>query len=107
MGVPTWLARLLGRPPAPAPRPPLIAAGRRVRLRQPLAGSHRVWIQAGAVGIVIGWDAGARQVSVELDAPRTVVTVPWSWVEDEETPPAPPRPAPAPRSTGWFTGLRG
>jgi hypothetical protein len=66
-------------------------AGARVRLRTPLASSHRVWIPAGASGIVVGWDTAARRVSVELDAPRTVVTVPWTWVEE-----APPRAPAAP-----------
>jgi hypothetical protein len=45
-----------------------------------------VWIPAGAAGVVVGWDTPGRRVSVELDAPRTVVTVPWAWVEEE--PPA-------------------
>ena len=85
-----WLAtlrrRLGGRPPLP---PPLIEPGARVRLRTPLASTHRVWIPAGAAGIVVGWDSPARQVSIELDAPRTVITVPWSWIEAEpESPPA-------------------
>ena len=85
MGLSTLLQRLWNPrgprvPPAHAAR---IAPGRRVRLRTPLASSHTVWIPAGAAGIVVGGDAGARQVSVELDTPRTVITVPWSWVEDE------------------------
>jgi hypothetical protein len=78
------------RPPArPLPRrsgPPQL--GQRVLLRQPIASPHRVFIPEGAAGVVIGGDARARQVSVELDAPRTVITVPWAWVEDE--PPEPP-----------------
>lgn len=75
-----WRRRGRGGPSAPTSP---IAPGRRVRLRTPLASSHTVWIPAGAAGIVVGGDAGARQVSVELDSPRTVVTVPWSWIEDE------------------------
>jgi hypothetical protein len=62
-----------------------------VRLRTPLASPHKVWVQAGAVGTVIGWDSPGRQVSLELDTPRTVITVPWSWIEAEpEPPPAEP-----------------
>ena len=81
------LERLLGRrPPGPPPR---LGLGARVRLRQPLASSHTVWIPAGASGIVVGWDAPGRRVSLELDTPRTVVTVPWAWVEGEPEP-APP-----------------
>jgi len=65
---------------------PSFPPGARVRLRTPLASSHKVWIPAGASGIVVGWDAPARRVSIELDAPRTVVTVPWSWVEEAPEP---------------------
>ncbi|HEV8674400.1 MAG TPA: hypothetical protein VGX21_10170 [Methylomirabilota bacterium] len=87
MGVAGWLQslrrRLGGRPPLP---PPLVAPGVRVRLRNPLATSHKVWVPAGAAGIVVGWDTPGRRVSVELDAPRTVVTVPWSWIEAEPPP---------------------
>ncbi len=96
MGFPGWLAalrRLLaGRPPLP---PPIVAPGARIRLRIPLASPHKVWVPAGAVGTVIGWDAPARQVSVELDTPRTVITVPWGWIEEEPeaAPPAPESPA--------------
>ena len=67
--------------------PPSILPGARVRLRTPLASSHKVWIPAGASGIVVGWDALARRVSIELDAPRTVVTVPRAWVEEAQEPP--------------------
>jgi hypothetical protein len=96
MSLSHWLAalrhRLGGRPPLP---PPLIEPGARVRLRTPLASTHRVWVPAGAAGIVVGWDSPARQVSIELDAPRTVITVPWSWIEAEpESPPAETPPAP-------------
>jgi hypothetical protein len=101
MGVARWLdvlrRRLTGQPPLP---PPLVVPGARVRLRTPLANPQRVWIPAGAVGIVIGWNTPARQVSIELDTPRTVITVPWAWIEEEpETPPeaaAPPAPGPGP-----------
>jgi hypothetical protein len=81
------LARLFARRP-PAGPPPRLGLGARVRLRQPLASSHTVWIPAGASGIVVGWDTRARRVSLELDAPRTVVTVPWAWVEDAPEPPS-------------------
>ena len=48
-----------------------------------------MWIPAGAAGIVVGGDAKARRASVELDKPRTVITVPWAWLEAEpDTPPA-------------------
>lgn len=77
--------------------PDHIGPGARVRLRNPLATSQRVWIPEGATGIVVGWDARARRVSVELDTPRTVITVPWAWVEAEPPPAASsggPKPAP-------------
>jgi hypothetical protein len=84
MELPGWLQALRrwlgGRPALP---PALVAPGARVRLRTPLATSHKVWIPAGAVGIVVGWDTPGRQVTLELDRPRTVVTVPWSWIEAE------------------------
>jgi hypothetical protein len=87
------------RPPAreaagPAPRwrpPSRVHVGMRVQLRIPIASPHTTFIPAGATGMVVGGNPKARQVSVELDAPRTVVTVPWSWVEEE------PEPAPAAR----------
>jgi len=79
------LERLFGRRTTAGP-PPRFGLGARVRLRQPLASSHTVWIPAGASGIVVGWDTPGRRVSLELDTPRTVVTVPWAWVE--EAPPA-------------------
>jgi hypothetical protein len=59
----------------------------RVQLRMPIASPHTTWIPAGAAGVVVGGNPKARQVSVELDAPRTVITVPWSWVEEEPQPP--------------------
>ena len=34
----------------------------------------------------MGGDAKARQVSIELDTPRTIITVPWNWVEEEPEP---------------------
>jgi hypothetical protein len=37
---------------------------------------------------VVGGNVKTRQVSIELDAPRTVVTVPWAWVEEEPEPSA-------------------
>jgi hypothetical protein len=97
MAADTWLGTLRrlvgGRPPLP---PPLIEPGARVRLRTPLASPHKVWIQAGAAGVVIGWDAPARQVSIELDTPRTVITVPWAWIEKEPDPPPAEEPAAPP-----------
>ena len=63
----------------------------RVVLRMPIASPHTTWIPAGAAGVVVGGSSKARQVSVELDSPRTVITVPWNWVEEE--------PAPAPGSS--------
>jgi hypothetical protein len=83
--------------PVPRWRPPSrVHVGMRVQLRIPIASPHTTYIPAGAVGVVVGGNPKARQVSVELDAPRTVVTVPWSWVEEEPesakaaTPPDPP-----------------
>jgi hypothetical protein len=67
----------------------MIEPGARLRLRTPLATPHKVWIPAGVTGIVVGWDTPRRRVSIELDAPRTVVTVPWAWVEEEPPDPAP------------------
>ena len=91
MALTDWLGalrrRFARRPPAP---PALVEPGSRVRLRNPLASTHRVWIPAGAAGIVVGWDAPGRRVSIELDTPRTVVTVPWSWIEEEPPPSASP-----------------
>jgi hypothetical protein len=60
----------------------------RVLLRMPIASPHTTWIPAGAAGVVVGGNPKARQVSIELDAPRTVITVPWSWVEEEPAPSA-------------------
>ena len=78
------------RPPAtPVPtwRPPTkVHLGMRVQLRMPIASPHTTWIPAGAAGVVVGGNPKARQVSVELDTPRTVITVPWSWVEEEPAP---------------------
>jgi hypothetical protein len=78
----------------PVPRwtaPTRIYLGMRVQLRQPIASAHTTWIPEGAAGIVVGGNAKKRQVSVELDKPRTVITVPWAWVEEE-----PPGPETAP-----------
>jgi hypothetical protein len=58
----------------------------RVQLRIPIASPHTTWIAAGATGTVVGGDTKARQVSIELDTPRTVITVPWNWVEEEPEP---------------------
>jgi hypothetical protein len=90
VGILQRLGRLLaGR--GPAHPPAHVEPGARVRLRQPLATPHKVWIQSGATGIVVGWDTPERRATVELDAPRTVVTVPWSWLEPEpESPPPDP-----------------
>jgi hypothetical protein len=74
---------------APAPRwraPTRVHIGMRVLLRMPIASPHTTWIPAGAAGVVVGGNPKARQVSVELDSPRTVITVPWSWVEEEPAP---------------------
>ena len=73
------------RPVLPGRRGPVLA-GSRVRLRIPIASPHTVHIPAGAAGIVVGGNPTAKQASVELDAPRTVITVPWSWLEDEPPP---------------------
>ena len=77
--------------PTPAARwraPTRVHVGMRVQLKIPIASPHTTWIAAGATGIVVGGDARARQVSIELDTPRTVITVPWSWVEQEPEPAA-------------------
>ncbi len=79
-------------PAGPVPRwraPSRVHVGMRVRLRIPIASPHTTFIPAGAAGVVVGGTPKGRQVSIELDAPRTMVTVPWSWVEEE------PEPAPA------------
>jgi hypothetical protein len=82
-------------PPRPGWRAPArVQVGMRVRLRMPIASPHTTWIPAGAAGIVVGGNPKRRQVSIELDAPRTVVTVPLAWIEEErETPPDAERPA--------------
>src|SRR5215471_6334755 len=95
------------RPPAtPVPtwRPPTrVHLGMRVLLRMPIASPHTTWIPAGAAGVVVGGNPKTRQVSVELDSPRTVITVPWNWVEEEPEPSATPEqaktPGPSPSST--------
>jgi hypothetical protein len=87
-----------GGPPRPAWRPPArVHVGMRVLLRIPIASAHTTWIPAGAAGVVVGGNPKTRQVSVELDMPRTVITVPWAWVEEEAAPPpAAERAAPDP-----------
>jgi hypothetical protein len=85
--------------PAPVPRrraPARVHVGMRVQLRIPIASPHTTWIPAGAAGVVVGGDTRARQVSVELDTPRTVITVPWSWVEEEPDPSPADGPAESP-----------
>lgn len=75
--------------PARVPRwraPTRVHVGMRVLLRMPIASAHTTWIPAGAAGVVVGGNPKARQVSIELDTPRTVITVPWSWVEEEPAP---------------------
>ena len=92
------------RPPdrdarAPVPRwrtPTRVHVGMRVQLRIPIASPHTTWIPAGAAGVVVGGDTRARQVSVELDTPRTVITVPWNWVEEEPAPSPEDGPAESP-----------
>ncbi len=82
------------RPPersasGPVPRwraPDRVYIGMRVQLRTPIASPHTIFIPAGAAGVVVGGNPKKRQVSIELDTPRTVVTVPWSWVEEERAP---------------------
>jgi hypothetical protein len=84
---------------APVPRwrvPKRVQVGMRVLLRMPIASPHTTWIPAGAAGVVVGGNAKARQVSIELDTPRTVITVPWSWVEEEPEPSATAGPAGTP-----------
>ncbi|HZS32223.1 MAG TPA: hypothetical protein VFC42_02480 [Methylomirabilota bacterium] len=83
------------RPTGPPPRwraPSRVHVGMRVHLRMAIASPHTTWIPAGAAGVVVGGDPRRRRVSVELDAPRTVVTVPWAWIEEdrEAAPAAPP-----------------
>ena len=81
--------------PVPRWRPPTrIHGGMRVQLRIPIASAHTTWIPAGATGVVVGGNPKARQVSIELDTPRTVITVPWSWVEEEPEPAEATDPAP-------------
>ena len=65
--------------------------------RIPIASPHTTWIPAGAAGIVVGGNPKSKQVSIELDAPRTVITVPWAWVEEEPEADAETSP---PQSTG-------
>jgi hypothetical protein len=76
--------------------PTRVHVGMRVQLRIPIASPHTTWIPAGATGFVVGGNPKARQVSIELDTPRTVITVPWSWVEEEPEPSEATDPAPEP-----------
>jgi hypothetical protein len=78
------------RPPVPRWKAPTrIYLGMRVQLRMPIASPHTTWIPEGAAGVVVGGNPKRRQVSVELDRPRTVITVPWAWVEEEPASPPP------------------
>ena len=99
-----WVRSSDREPPTAVRRwraPSRVHVGMRVQLRIPIASPHTTWIQAGATGVVVGGNAKTRQVSIELDAPRTVVTVPWTWVEEEPEPAATPDPpATPPDSTG-------
>jgi hypothetical protein len=85
--------------PTAGPRwraPTRVHVGMRVLLRIPIASPHTTWIPAGAAGVVVGGNVKARQVSIELDTPRTVITVPWAWVEEEPaTDPAASTPDPS------------
>lgn len=78
--------------PLPRPRLPVrprrhpIQLGHRVRLRVPIASPHAVHIQAGVTGTVVGGDPRAKTACVELDMPRTRITVPWNWLDDEPEP---------------------
>ena len=76
-----WLA---GRGIGHALLPPL-AHGARVRLRVPLTSQGTVWVPAGASGMVVGGEAGTSRVTVELDEPRTLITVPRAWLEEEHS----------------------
>ena len=85
--------------PTAVPRwraPARVQVGMRVLLRIPIASPHTTWIPAGASGVVVGGNLKTRQVSIELDAPRTVVTVPWAWVEEEPEPSETPDAAASP-----------
>jgi hypothetical protein len=48
--------------------------------------------------VVVGGDTRARQASVELDTPRTVISVPWNWLEEEPEPAPGDGPADPPAS---------
>ena len=75
--------------------PSRVQVGMRVLLRIPIASPHTTWIPAGAAGVVVGGNPKTRQVSIELDTPRTVITVPWSWVEEEPAATADPAATPS------------
>lgn len=76
-----WWARLSRLVTSPA-LPPL-APGTRVRLRVPLTSRRTVWVRAGASGVVVGGEADSRRVTVELNEPRTLITVPRKWLDEE------------------------
>jgi hypothetical protein len=83
--------------PTAVPRwraPARVHVGMRVQLRIPIASPHTTYIPAGASGVVVGGNPKTRQVSIELDTPRTVITVPWAWVEEESEPSAAPPDSP-------------
>jgi len=63
-------------------RLPPLAHGAHVRLRVPLTSQGTVWVRAGASGVVVGGEAGTDRVTVELDEPRTLITVPRAWLEE-------------------------
>jgi hypothetical protein len=87
------------RRPVPRWRPPArVHVGMRVQLRIPIASPHTTWIPEGATGVVVGGDTRARQASVELDTPRTVISVPWNWLEEEPEPAPGDGPADPPAS---------
>lgn len=74
-----WLTSLvIRRPPLPS-----LAHGTRVRLRVPLTSKGTVWVRAGAPGVVVGGEARGGRLTVELDEPRTLITVPRGWLEEE------------------------
>ena len=76
--------------------PARVQVGMRVILRVPIASPHTTWVPEGAAGLVVGGNAKSRQVTIELDTPRTVVTVPWAWVEEEPAAEAEPEAAAPP-----------
>lgn len=77
-----WLTSLVIRHPPLTP----LAPGTHVRLRVPLTSRRTVWVRAGASGVVVGGEADSRRVTVELNEPRTLITVPRGWLEEEAGP---------------------